>query len=147
MSTELKHAAQRALDDICGAKLCEINSMSSRREMIRLMDCAIDELRSALALQQSQATQAEVTDADIDAVTIQQWGDQRGAPLQAHRAYARAILALRPVQAPMTREQAMVIVQSNPDTMTAIRMAEVHHGITADSGEVQTAPQPKEGGE
>ena len=32
---------------------------------------------------------------------------------------------------PMTREQAMVIVQSNPDTMTAIRMAEAHHHITA----------------
>lgn len=44
---------------------------------------------------------------------------------------ARAILALRPVQVPMTREQAMAIVQSNPDTMTAIRMAEAHHGISA----------------
>ena len=27
------------------------------------------------------------------------------------------------------------------------RAIEAHHGITADSGEVQTAPQPKEGGE
>ena len=44
---------------------------------------------------------------------------------------ARAILALRPVQVPMTREQAMAIVQSNPDTMTAIRMTEAHFGITA----------------
>lgn len=31
----------------------------------------------------------------------------------------------------MTREQAMAIVQSNPDTMTAIRMTEAHHCITA----------------
>ncbi len=38
---------------------------------------------------------------------------------------------VRPVQVPMTREQAMAIVQSNPDTMTAIRMTEAHHGITA----------------
>ena len=52
------------------------------------------------------------------------------------REYAlQAILALQknnfPVQVPMTREQAMAIVQSNPDTMTAIRMTEAHHGITA----------------
>lgn len=40
---------QQALDDICGAKLCEINSMSSRMEMIRLMDKAIEALRQALA--------------------------------------------------------------------------------------------------
>lgn len=40
---------QQALDDICGAKLCEINSMSSRMEMIRLMDKAITALRQALA--------------------------------------------------------------------------------------------------
>ena len=30
---------------------------------------------------------------------------------------------------PLTREQAMEIVQSNPDTMTAIRMTELAHGI------------------
>lgn len=35
---------------------------------------------------------------------------------------------------PMTREQAMAIVQSNPDTMTAIRMTEAHHGITDKGG-------------
>jgi hypothetical protein len=40
---------QQALDDICGAKLCEINSMSSRHEMIRLMDKAITALRERLA--------------------------------------------------------------------------------------------------
>lgn len=45
--------------------------------------------------QPAQATQAEVTDADIDAVTVEQWGEQIGVMLQAHRAYARAILALR----------------------------------------------------
>jgi len=37
------------LDDICGAKLCEVNSMSSRAEMIRLMDKAITALRQAIA--------------------------------------------------------------------------------------------------
>ena len=45
----LRQAAQQALDDICGAKLCEFNSMSSRHEMVRLMDSAITALRAALA--------------------------------------------------------------------------------------------------
>ena len=40
---------QQALEDICGAKLCEINSMSSRVKMVRLMDSAITALRAALA--------------------------------------------------------------------------------------------------
>lgn len=34
---------------------------------------------------------------------------------------------------PLTREQAMAIVQSNPDTMTAIRMTEAAHGITGET--------------
>jgi hypothetical protein len=41
-------AMKQALDDICGAKLCEVNSMSSRAEMIRLMDKAITALREAI---------------------------------------------------------------------------------------------------
>lgn len=47
--TTLRTAAQQALEDICGAKLCEINSMSSRMEMLRLMDKAIIALKAALA--------------------------------------------------------------------------------------------------
>ena len=39
---------KQALGDICGAKLCEINSMSSRVEMLRLMDSAIATLRQAI---------------------------------------------------------------------------------------------------
>jgi hypothetical protein len=41
-------AMKLALDNICGAKLCEINSMSSRHEMLRLMDEAIIALRQVL---------------------------------------------------------------------------------------------------
>ena len=40
---------QQVLEDICGAKLCEINSMSSRVEMIRLLDNATAALRERLA--------------------------------------------------------------------------------------------------
>lgn len=74
-----------ALSKLRSAQICHPNAVQF----------LIDEAITAIQ-------QAEVTDADIDAVTIQKWGDQRGAPLQAHRAYARAILALHPVQSGLT---------------------------------------------
>ena len=51
-------AMKQALDDICGAKLCEINSMSSRAEMIRLMDKAITALQEAIAEAEKQPVHA-----------------------------------------------------------------------------------------
>ena len=101
-----------------------------------------DAARRAATKQPAQATQAEVTPEEVvraaKEATAPEWQDvvdgwHMGLDLMK---FTSLILALRPVQEPMTREQAMVIVQSNPDTMTAIRMAEVHHGITAASGEV-----------
>lgn len=47
---KLKELMNDALQDICGAKLCEINSMSSRVEMIRLMDSAIQKLKTGLQI-------------------------------------------------------------------------------------------------
>ena len=47
--TDLRKAAEMALEDICGAKVCEVNSMSSRAEMLRLMDKAAEALLQALA--------------------------------------------------------------------------------------------------
>jgi hypothetical protein len=38
--------------------------------------------------------QVEPSDAQIDALAIAQWGPHHGAPLSAHRAFARAVLAL-----------------------------------------------------
>lgn len=95
--------------------------------------------------QPAQATQAEVTDereafeafaqdCPFGRYNVSRRGtgyDSSHTQLMWDTWQARAILALRPVQVPMTREQAMAIVQSNPDTMTAIRMTEAHHGITA----------------
>jgi len=49
MITLTREEAQQVLDDLCGAKLCEINSMSSRVEMLRLIDKAIETLRARLA--------------------------------------------------------------------------------------------------
>ena len=42
---------------------------------------------------QAQDARQPLTDAQIDAVTLLQWGEMRGHPLAAHRAYARAIEA------------------------------------------------------
>lgn len=39
---------RKALSDICAARLCEINSMSSRGEMLRLMDEVATALRAVL---------------------------------------------------------------------------------------------------
>lgn len=46
---------RQALEDICAAKLCEFNSMSSRHEMIRLLDKAITALRERLAQPERQS--------------------------------------------------------------------------------------------
>ena len=49
--TDLRTAAQQAIGLIASARLCEVNSMSSRQEMLRLLIEAIDTLRAALAQQ------------------------------------------------------------------------------------------------
>ena len=43
----LEKALKKALENIYAAKLCEFNSMSSRHEMIRLMDAAITAIAKA----------------------------------------------------------------------------------------------------
>ena len=49
--TDLRTAAQQAIALICSARLCEVNSMSSRQEMLRLLIEATDLLHAALAQQ------------------------------------------------------------------------------------------------
>jgi hypothetical protein len=48
MTAQERAAIQQAIADICAARLCEVNSMSSRQEMLRLMIQATDGLRAAL---------------------------------------------------------------------------------------------------
>ena len=55
-------AMKQALSDICGAKLCETNSMSSRAEMLRLMGKSIATLRQAIAEAEKEATLQELSD-------------------------------------------------------------------------------------
>lgn len=49
MNTIQREALEQALNDIYGTKLCAMNSMSSRFEMIRLLDKATSKLKEALA--------------------------------------------------------------------------------------------------
>ena len=66
---DLRKAAEMALEDICAAKLCEVNSMSSRAEMLRLMDKAAEALRQALA-QPKQEPVGYVTDSGKSAYIL-----------------------------------------------------------------------------
>ena len=51
---------EQVLNDVCGAKLCEVNSMSSRVESRRLLDKATTALRAALE------TSHKVTSATVE---------------------------------------------------------------------------------
>jgi hypothetical protein len=50
---------REALSDICAARLCEVNSMSSRQEMLRLMIQATDALRAALEQEEQEEPAAK----------------------------------------------------------------------------------------
>jgi len=79
-------AMKQALDDICGAKLCEVNSMSSRAEMIRLMDKAITALRQAIAEAEKQEPVfyvIQATDRFGEGYEQTYWEDPNGFPVYA----------------------------------------------------------------
>ena len=96
--------------------------------------------------QPAQATQAEVTDAAIDAATRHIYHNGRPASKEYRVGIARAILALRPERVPMTGEQ-ISLEAHNADEgdwndlrfrsswhegfLEGARFAEAHHGITA----------------
>lgn len=91
--------------------------------------------------QPAQATQAEVTDAQIlslDCVSID--SDAHGTSFWVDRStvvnFARAILALRTERVPMTPDEISdacdeAIANSILSFMKGVRAAEAHHGITA----------------
>ena len=100
MSIELKQAAEKAL-----VVLGSATSFMSRKARDQ-HESVVAELRTAI----QQATQpAEVTDEEIDYAVLQTVGfDGMGTQEMNQfdcRNIARAILALRPVQVPMTDEQ------------------------------------------
>lgn len=87
--------------------------------------------------QPAQATQAEVTDAAIDAATRHIYHNGRPTSKEYRVGIARAILALRPERAPMTPEQRHEIIcrydegKTYSDLVGIILATEAKHGITA----------------
>ena len=49
---------RKALEHICGARLCSVNSMSSQREANRLLDEAVEVLREAITQATIQGPEA-----------------------------------------------------------------------------------------
>lgn len=88
-------AMELALENICGAILCEINPMSSRKEMLRLMDEAIAALHQALEQPEQEPVALETV-----YETIIQWDE--GGGKRSRRELARRIAAL--YTAPPKRE-------------------------------------------
>ena len=115
--TDLRTAAQQAIALICSARLCEVNSMSSRQEMLRLLIEATDTLRAALtedALQrftdvnqEIEAALAKPTTEDSSEVEpvawmytgIKQDGTEHGPHLVWKPAYMDAMSASKGAQA------------------------------------------------
>lgn len=63
---------------------------------------------------------------DLHVAEAKRWAAQAGSTTADFHAPQPA------KRVPLTREQVLAIVQSNPDTMTAIRMTEAAHGITGE---------------
>lgn len=101
-----------------------------------------DAARRAATKRPAQATQVEVTDDLVEKARVETF-QKTGADLipEVAATFARAILALRPVQVQMTDEQADALATEafgeymcdlNDDIELAlVRKVEAHHGITA----------------
>ena len=78
---------------------------------------------------------AEVTDAEIEALFGKcggRWsGDQWVIEDADLHPFVRTILALRPVQVPMTDEEIEDLARGKSGHVELVRAAEIHHGINA----------------
>ncbi|WP_374257679.1 hypothetical protein [Aquabacterium sp.] len=110
--------------------VCVLQGMNNESlESIRALTAELEQARAALAAQGEPVGEV---------FTMEALGTTPGKPF-CHVLLNRTLptgtkLYTAAPAKPMTREQAMAIVQSNPDTMTAIRMTEAHHGITDKGG-------------
>lgn len=132
MSTTLK----QALKELGEAR--KIIRASSSRQLAKDWDrratAVLADLRAAI----QQATQpAEVTDFDLQKLWLERFKGPSHDPVVN---YARAILAMRPVQAPMNQDEVIAAIKAaNISSSTTfwsifeagIRAAEAHQGITA----------------
>lgn len=101
-----------------------------------------DAARRAATKRPAQATQVEVTDDLVEKARVETF-QKTGADLipEVAATFARAILALRPVQVPMTDEEATAMIRETvrgstirrdgSTSLQIVRAAEAHHGITA----------------
>ncbi len=126
---------EKALGKLRAAQMCCPNAVQA------LIDEAIAAIHQVEAQQPAQATQAEVTDEEIEALFGKcggHWSGDQGVIEEADlHLFARAILALRPAAVPMTHDQRRLAFLASraghgfPAFMLGIQFAEAHHGITA----------------
>ena len=98
--SDLRAAAQQAIALICSARLCEVNSMSSRQEMLRLLIEATDLLRAVLAQQADKPQRPKCFEFALDFLGTPENGELLAYIEQLE---ARAALAhqAEPVQEPV----------------------------------------------
>ena len=124
--SNLRQAAQQALEDICGAKLCEFNSMSSRQEMVRLMDSAITALRAALA----EPEQEPVAWIHEDELPSSYPYDLMFPYSKVNGVRLFPVFGPSPQRKPLTDEEILRISLDTPvDLYACARAIERHHGI------------------
>ena len=124
--SNLRQAAQQALEDICGAKLCEFNSMSSRQEMVRLMDSAITALRAALA----EPEQEPVAWIHEDELPSSYPYDLMFPYSKVNGVRLFPVFGPSPQRKPLTDEEILRISLDTPvDLYAFARAIERHHGI------------------
>ena len=93
---DLRAAAQQAIALICSARLCEVNSMSSRQEMLRLLIEATDILRVAMAQPEQEPVAWAGLDLDSMAEAFHRCIEAHAACRPFHQPVnADAMLALR----------------------------------------------------
>lgn len=120
------------------ASVCpELNMANYTEDDVRhLNDWAIEMSllveRYTLSQQPAQATQAEVTDAAIDAATRHIYHNGRPTSKEYRVGIARAILSLRPERVPMADEQIRSMCKQGWVFETVrqwVHVIEAHHGI------------------
>ena len=120
---------EQILNDVCGAKLCEVNSMSSRAEVRRLMGSAANAIRAALA---APATAPEpvatVAEVHMSRYTLE-WTN--GPLPEGTKLYAAP--QAQPERKPMTVDEARIALglEKPPPlcVMLDVRAVEAFHGI------------------
>ncbi len=136
--TPLRTAAQQAIALICSARLCEVNSMSSRQEMLRLLIEATDTLRAALtedALQRFTDVNQEIEAALAEPVQEPYAWMAVGGTVWRHKSSQDDVplYTTSPQRKPLTEEEIYGMYSepsSDAEMVEFARAVERTHGIT-----------------